>query len=440
MSKPIRRPADRPLRVYLLLLFCAMLLLSSLTPLVMDDFTYAFSFADQTRLRSLGQLISSLAAHRLHANGRLIPHAMVQLLMMCPAGKLFFNLLNAGNAVLLAMLFRRCFSDLRGGSAVLALGVGAMLIWNFSPAFGESFLWLDGAINYAWGMSVLLLYLWPYAALWLGQPREKSLLRTLLFLLLAFAAGSYSENGSISTLFAAGCLFLLSLIRDRKLSLPLLGGLLSGALGFVWLMSARATRYRAARMSLSVLAANAVSVLNFCRSNLLLLYVLYALLLVAALSLRAERRRLLLSGVLVLAGLASLATFVFASYFEDRHLCFTVVITALACLLPLSELLRDRKTQLLPRLCAGALGVVFLFNLAAGMIDIVVGFGKSLERQAAVRQAQEAGAEELWLEEHLSFSPYGVNFALDRNGRDFPNLGIARYYGFSAANKLETDA
>lgn len=428
----------RPLRAALLLLFCAMLLFSFLTPLTLDDFSYCFSFVDQARMTSLAQLIPSMAAHRVCANGRLVPHALVQLLMMCP--KAVFNLLNAANALLLALLFSRYFVDLRGGAAALCLCVGAMLIWNFSPAFGESFLWLDGAINYAWGLSALLLFLWPYAADYLGISRKTGALRLALFLLISFVAGSWSENGAISTLFAACCLFALVWAREKKLPLALLGGLVAAGLGYVWLMTAPATFGKSAPMTLSALAANAVSVLSFAREKLLLLYVLYALLLTAALHVRADRRRLILSGILVLAGLASLGCFVFAKYFERRHFCYTVVVTALACLLPFSALLREKKTQLLCKLCAAALAVLFLFNLAAGMIDLVVGYSKSLEREAAVRQARQSGAEELWLEEHLCATAYGVHFSLVDNPLDFPNLGIGRYYGFNGAHKLASES
>ncbi len=424
----------RTLQLYLAGMFLFMLFLSCMTPMVQDDFTYCFSFADQSRITRIGQIPASMAAHRQHANGRLAAHTMVQLLLLCP--KLLFNLLNAGNAVLLALLFRRYFPALRGGAAVFALAVGGMLIWNYSPAFGEAFLWLDGSINYAWGMSVLLLFLWPYAADYLEIPRKRSLAYNALFLLLAFLAGGYSENGSLAMLFAAGCLFLLLLLRRRRLPLLLLAGLLAAALGYFLLMTAPAVASKSAGHSASVLGANAVKVLTQTRTVLLPLYVLYALLVTACLHFGADRRRLLLSGILILAGLASLSTFVFAVYFEKRHFCFTTVTAALACLLPLSELLVLPRTRLLPKLCAGFLSVLFLFNLASGLVDITVDYSKALRREAAVRQAVEAGDTELTLEEHLCATPYGVSFVLSDNKRDWPNLSIARYYGFEAVNAI----
>ena len=435
MSATLPSAGKKPLYLFLALLFLSLLLFSSLTPLVADDFTYCYSWADQSRITSVLQIFPSMAVHRLHANGRVIAHGMVQLLLIFP--KAVFNLLNACNGVLLAFLFYRYCAGQKK-NAVLLLSIGAMLIWNFSPAFGESFLWLDGAVNYAWGLSVLLLYLWPYAADYLGLPRRRSPLRSALFLLLSLAAGAYSENGSAAILFSAGCLFLLIWIRDKKLPLLHLAGLLAAVLGYWFLMSAPASSAKAASLNLSVLAANVVRILSLTRQYLLPLYLLYAVLLAAAIHFRADRRRLILSGILILAGLVSLASFAFAIYFAPRHYCFTVVTASLACLLPLSELMK-KPTQLFALLCAAVLAVPFLFNLAAGTVDIVVDYSKALERAQVIREAHEAGAREVTLENHICATSYGTIFYLSENERDWPNLSIASYYGFDRVYLSDTE-
>lgn len=437
LSSPLRA-LKRPLVLYMLVLFLFMLLLSAMTPLVLDDFTYCFSWYDGSRITRISQIPASMAIHRVHSNGRLAPHSLVTLLMMAPT-KFFFNLLNAGNAVLLAFLFRRYFPEHKEGSVLLLLAVGAMIIWNFSPAFGENFLWLDGSINYSWGMSVLLLFLWPYAADYLGIERKKTALRGVLFCVLCFIAGSYSENGSVAMLFAAACLLLLITIRDRKLPLLLTAGLVLAAVGFVWLMKAPATSAKTARLTASVIGGNVVKLISATRQFLLPLYMLYAALLAAGIHLRLDRRRLVFSALLILAGFASIAPFIFAIYFEQRHFCFPVVTAALACLLLLSELMKKGASLFAP-LCAGLLAALFAFNLAAGLVDITVAYSKSLERAQIVAQAHEAGERSIAFEDYPRATSYATTFYVCENERDWPNLSMADYYGFDAVYLAGPDA
>ncbi|MBO5555943.1 MAG: hypothetical protein J5927_02045 [Oscillospiraceae bacterium] len=429
-------PEKRPYHWYLALLFLCMFVLTSMSPLAMDDYNYCYNFEDFSRITNPLQIIPSMAAHRVRPNGRVFAHGMVQLFMLMPKG--VFNLCNAGNAVLLAVLFARYFPEKKPWELVLLLACGAMIVWNFSPSFGHTFLWLDGALNYSWALTVLLLFLWPYARAWLQLPAKPSVLRTVLFCLLAFVAGSYSENGSIAMLFAAFCLSALLLLRDRKLPLPLVLGLLLGLLGFYWLMHAPGTTYRGAERTLSILGENYRNVVESTRGYLLPLYLGYGMLLAAAIHFRADRKRLLLSVVLILAGLGSLACFVFALYFFDRHFCFTVVTAALACLLLLAELGKT-KGKLLVSLCTGALSVLFLFNAAAGGMDILVGFTKTLERERVIREAQAAGQSIVVVDEHIGFTNYSVSFILAEDGRDWPNMWMAKYYGFDVFYKTGTE-
>ena len=434
----MKKPASerKPLLLYFCFLFLCMFVLSSMTPLVSDDYTYAYSFADFTRITRVSQIFSSMAAHRIRPNGRVFAHGMVQLFMMGP--KIFFNLCNAANAVLLAWLFARFFPAQPPGKKLFLLAAGAMIIWNYSPAFGEDFLWLDGALNYAWGLSALLLFLWPFAAEYLELPHKQTPLHCLLFCLIAFIAGSYSENGSVSMLFAAFCLLLLVSLRRKKLPPFLAVGFLMAVLGFFWLLRAPGTAHRGSDFSLSVLGANFSHVLSTVRKVLLPLYLGYAAALAAAICCKADKRRLVLSFILILAGLVSLAAFVFAAYFELRHFCFTVITVSLACVLLLSELL-DSPYRVLADICASALAVLFLFNAAAGAVDIAVGCSKWHIREERIRQAHEEGASIVVLDEHLNFSPYGISFKLNDFGPDWPNMWIAKYNGFDVVYKTGTE-
>jgi hypothetical protein len=425
--------ASRALAALYLAVFLVILILTALTPLLADDYSYCFSWADNSRVTSPLQIPASMAAHRQVTNGRVVSHALVQLVLMAP--KLVFNLLNAGAAVLLLRLMDRFFRERKARQRLLLTLIGALLLFNEMPSFGQVALWLDGAINYSWGIVLFLLFLWPYAALWLGKAQKRGLPRDLGFLLLALLVGAYSENGSLATLFAAACLTLLSALREKKLRWRPLAGLGLGALGYVFLMTAPATRGRGAGLSFSALAQNFKRIAAQSREALLPLFLLFAIALALCLLFRADRKKLILAVILFLAGLGSLASFIFARYFVPRHFCFTVYFTVLACLLLLSALL-EKERPVLPALTAAVLAVLFVFNFAQGALDVAVTHQHARQREAQIRAALEAGETEVHLPLYEPATRYSAAQLLDdlntEESNIWPNWSVADYYGIDA--------
>lgn len=90
--------------------FVVMLVFNHLTPLVGDDYVYAFSFVDEQRIDSVWDIFPSMWAHRFYANGRVVAHFFAQLFLMLP--KTVFNVINALNAVWILVIMLK-FS--RGG-------------------------------------------------------------------------------------------------------------------------------------------------------------------------------------------------------------------------------------------------------------------------------------------------------------------------------------
>ena len=425
------------MRLLFALVFIIVLFFSFLTPMVADDFSYCFSWADNSRITSLWQIIPSMAVHRNVTNGRVFAHGIVQAVLMLP--KPVFNVLNALNAVLLLALIGRCLGK---NHRALLLTVGAMLLWCFTPAFGQVFLWLDGAINYSWGMSVFLLFLWQYMATYLGRERRRSTVRDILLLPLAFIAGAYSENGSIAAIFIALCLSALILRRDKRLSWQLIAGLVLSVLGFAFLMSAGATQGRSAGFDLSLIVKNLRDILTETREELLPLYIVYALCFTLCLAFKADKKRLVLSAVLLLAGIGSLAAFVFAAYFTGRHFCFTVVFTVLACLI-LLDALSDKKKLLPAQLLCGAMAVLFVFDSGLAAVDVAAGDKAAREREAAIQAALDSGETDVELEVYLPSTKYSVAYDklkdLDADPANWPNYSLAKYYGLDSVTGVGFD-
>ena len=418
---------SKALCALLLIVFLLMLLLNALTPMAVDDYSYSFSWADNTRIRSLAQIPASMAVHRNLTNGRVFAHSLVQLFLMLP--KAVFNGVNAANAVALMLLTARFLPTRDRMAQLLPLLCGALLVWNFTPSFGENFLWLDGSINYSWALSLLLLFLWPYAAAYLGRPVKRGVGWDLLRIPLAFLAGAYSENASLVFLFLALCLYLLQWRKSRRAELFPLLWLAAAVLGFVFLMRAPATADRGAALNLSVLANQLRAVISMTRETQFWLYLIYAFLLALAWSGGADKRALVVSLLLVLGGLASLASLVFAVYVVPRHFCCSSFLTVLACVLLLGEM-REKGQFIGARLLLAAMSVLFVFQFTLGALDITVCWHKAREREREIQAALAAGETELTVDNCLPFTRYAFDFILDPDDSEiWPNNVVRTYYG-----------
>ena len=73
--------------------FIVMFVLNCMTPYLVDDYGYMYSYADGTRVRTISGLIQSMYQHCFKVNGRVVAHTLEQAFLMVP--KAVFNLANA---------------------------------------------------------------------------------------------------------------------------------------------------------------------------------------------------------------------------------------------------------------------------------------------------------------------------------------------------------
>ena len=430
----ILKKTDRPIWFLCAAVFITVFLLSVLTPKYADDFCYTFSFATDRRIQSVADIFPSMATHRVLLNGRVVPHFFVQLFLMFP--KAVFSLLNALQAVLLMLLSSRYLQS-EGRTKCLVLLCGLFGIWIFSPSFGENYLWLDGAVNYSWALTALMLFLIPYGAAWLEIPAKKNPVLSILHILVAFAAGAWSENGALAFLFLAMILSLGIWIRDRKPPVRLLLGICSATAGYIFLMTAPATAGRSAPFEMATLVRNAQAVLEAAVSRLLILYITFAVLLALAVAYGGRKKRIVFAVLLFLAGFGALCSFVFAAYFVERHFSCTIFLTVLSCSVLLDELVQQKKLPILYALTA-ALAVVFVFRFSLGAIDILVSNQKEAERERQIGEALSRGEKTVTLTNYFPNTGYALPFILDAPD-DWVNVAVSSYYGLDTVYGVNPD-
>lgn len=180
-------------------------LLNYFTPLAADDYSYLFSMYDGERITNLKDVLLSEYAQYFSWNARILVHTFAQIFLLI--GKKYFNIINTFVFILLGLLIYYHSTNLKLKEHISLLMFIYCALFLFTPAFGESFLWLTGACNYMYGIELILIYLIPYTFLRKRAKVQesvykKSVLVTFLkavgMLVLGFLAGWTNENTSVA--------------------------------------------------------------------------------------------------------------------------------------------------------------------------------------------------------------------------------------------------
>lgn len=221
---------------FLTIVFFVMLALSALTPLVADDYNYAYnwSYEDELiRIDNYQLVLDSMAAHRYYTHGRVLAQGLVSIFLMWPRWAFFVA--NAGLLTLFSYVLVHFFRRNAANNPIgLTAGVLA-LYWVCMPVFGQVFLWLDGACNYFWAAAFSFILLEAVFSLERGEKKKE---RMLFLLPFSFVVGSWSEHISFTALMIQLLYLASEWVRRRKP--PVLNALilLSGCGGYLFLMLA----------------------------------------------------------------------------------------------------------------------------------------------------------------------------------------------------------
>lgn len=174
--------------------YAVALFMNYYTPLTVDDFHYHCNFATNELLSDFSSLVESLKYHYHYINGRIIPHAFVQFFALY-SSKSVFNVINAAVFVLLGFLIYKISNTNKPASPIRFLFI-YLLMFLLVPAFGQTVLWFDGAINYLWGTTLIVLMLLFFNEKFINPEKYSSIGFLILSIPLSFLAGGWSENTS----------------------------------------------------------------------------------------------------------------------------------------------------------------------------------------------------------------------------------------------------
>lgn len=413
------------------LLFCFMLLLNCLTPLIADDYVYRISFQTGELNQSVTDVLRSMYTHCFTMNGRVVSHGLESLFLLLP--KLVFNLVNAAVYVgLMYVLYRICNIGKKAQPWLFA--VISMAFWYFMPVFGQVALWQVGALNYLWGLAVGIVLLLPYLACYArGRDLLPKVWMKVLFCLAALPIGMYTEVTSFVAILLSLVLLVAAAISGRiKWKSWMWLPLVIACVGFLIMMRMPAEmNAKQGEEGLDQLLRGFDAAAGMLETHLKWFCVLWGGCFGLSLYRKLPQEKLVLSGVFAFGAVVANFMLTVASYYPERCLCTSCMLLILACGILLPEWNRAGMGAL-RALMGTALTVAFLFSLSRGAYDIWWTHTSFTARELVIAQAVEEGQEDLVLQivhPHTKYSAFWGTKDLDVETTDtWPNRQMARYY------------
>lgn len=399
------------------------------THYLVDDYQYMLSFATSQRITSVWQIVPSMIAHTQTMNGRVVPHTFAQLFLM--GTKILFNVVNSLMFAGLVYLIGRIGRGEHRNTYITA-GVFATL-WVYTPAFGQVYLWLDGACNYLWSVVFGLAFLLPYADLFL-RDRQLRGVRRWLFPVFAVIAGAYSENASAAVIGMAGLLQLLEVfVQRKKLDIYKVLCMVAAFCGYVSIYLAPAQwANKSVELTWGILIQNMTAAVQMYAGFSALLGI-FAVLLVLNLTCKADRNRMWLSVVLLIGSLCANFIMVVAVTYPERG-AISVCVYLIAAIAVLAHNLTGHYKTVCVALTAYSM-VIASFQLYLGVYDICTTYKQLLGNEAHIVACAEQGIMDVEISYLAAGTKYSALYQqqyITGDPTTWPNWQMADYYGVNS--------
>ncbi len=420
-----------------------MFVLNYYTPLYFDDFRYIYSWDTGERITNIYQIIPSMKAHYQTMNGRIPIHFLAQLFLLI--NPIVFDIINSLSFSLFVLLICYYASGSFVNISAPKFLLSFIMIWFFTPSFGESFLWLTGSANYMFGPLIALSFLYPYVKLFNGGFNVRSKFSEAAFTFLYFfwgvLAGWTNENISLCIIIAQVLFVLISVLSKENFRIWFVSGLIGNIIGTVLLFSSPSYVKRSSIWSgsfniLSMIRNWVLSISSFLKSAfiLILLIIIFAILfLIKAkghfnISILKENAA---AFVFLLTSFAYIASTIACDYFPDRA---WTPCTALLSIVLLSMIFKNKKINFQH---IGAYFIVFAsliifvlgpyLNVFLDLKQVNYAFN---EREKQIEQCLQMNKKEIKLKPIKTSNPYSCYYFGGDIAEDYWMNGVLeKYYG-----------
>lgn len=413
--------------------YAFMLICNLLTRLCVDDFSYFNDFsANGERIDSFWRIFPSLGAHMEKMNGRTIAHFFVHLFLFLPLP--IFKILNPAMFIMLLVTLSRLSTPHEKPKAII-FSIDFALIWIFTPAFGQTVLWVDGAINYLWSVVFGFLFLMPFIRYFLYGEKIKSIGGGILFVLCGFIAGGYLENTSAAFILMASVL-LIAGAATRKTRPAVVHYIAYAASlgGFLFMALAPAEqKNKLADITPGIFRANFITAVEELKKLWIPILILTSLFVIAVF-IKVKKETLFLASVFTAGALAANFIMSLAQYYPDRAAFSVIILIVAACSVLLGEILQSEKSpRIAISIAVACLFVCCSYFLIVGSNDI---YQTHLLQETNVKTIYDKKAEGVLDIELPMIYPetkysalYDLKYLDTRDCSSWPNAGMAAYYG-----------
>lgn len=219
--------------------FGAIFIYNLMTPVMSDDLLF-----DSTPYQTIADIFIKEYERYMTWNGR----SVLQILMttFCLVPKSVFNVCNSICFVVFSLLVYWNIKGRKKYDVMLYLLI-QLLIWNFCVDFSQTILWLSGACNYLWGITIILGFVTVYRYL---MEKEAEIKHKGLLAAAIFPLGLLAGWGNENTSGGAGLILLLFtflyFVKNKKVESWMVVGMGGMAIGFGFLLLAPGNAVRGA--------------------------------------------------------------------------------------------------------------------------------------------------------------------------------------------------
>ena len=421
-------------------IFILMFAFNHMTILLVDDYSYCFSFADSSiRITSPDQIIPSMQAHYYTMNGSLISHGLVQFILMLPP--IVFDVLNAIVFCLLCYLvYEYVWKQQNDRHNAFIFSVVLASLWVFVPAFGQVFLWLDGSVNYLWSLTALLFYIRPAIRNW---PLKRKPCFWILYLMAGFIMGGLSETISFAVMGMYILLMLYAALMNHKgLQLWRIAPVFTMMPGYIFMVSGPGTRKSKIGTDVKT-AARFIKAVNQYASALKWLLLFWVVMVVFIITLQGLTDRIWQSSIWLVLSAGMNCMHGITSSYPERSMIGVTVFLIIADGLLLSELFEKAHLpahdpasilyKLLSNLICSLVLMEAVILFLPGTYDIYSTWRQMQKNENYIINEVAAGNREIEIysvQTSTRFSgAHGLKYIDIHTPDSWPNESMARYYG-----------
>lgn len=212
-------------------------ILNSMTPLLADDYGWGYiRGTDHQHIKNFKDILVSVYDYYFTWGGRIGGNLLSEVFTL--VGKPIFNIANTIIYIINTLLIYYICNASKKIKVSLYLGIH-LLIWFFTPDYGQVMFWLSGACNYLWLITPVLVMILIFRRYSINQNIIKdNLITALIIFIIGIFAGWSNENAG------AGILVVLTLhlayyyFNDIKMSKYIISGYIGSIIGYLLLIIA----------------------------------------------------------------------------------------------------------------------------------------------------------------------------------------------------------